>query len=142
MNDDVEALLALADEQMAGIEELYGESLAEKQVSSRLQALIKNVIENYRSALDYVANAAAEKYAKPGRVYWPYAPAPSDFPRHFDKNFPGLRNARPEIAAAWERCQPYQTGYDWLGALFELAKDNKHRALSPQKRVEQRRREA
>ncbi|HEY5294246.1 MAG TPA: hypothetical protein VIJ70_02060 [Gaiellaceae bacterium] len=140
---DVEALLDLADEQIAEVESIYEATLREHQVSPRLKALIKNVIENYRSALDFVANAAAERHGKTGsaKVYWPYAKIPAEFTKWFDKTMPGVRRNRPDLADAWERFQPYQPGFEWIAALVELANANKHRELTPQTRTETVRRE-
>ena len=74
MLKDVEAMLSLADEHIAEIAAMYERTLHEQEVPDRLKALIKGVIEQQRSSLDFVANAVAIKHgtAKDGdRIYWP-----------------------------------------------------------------------
>jgi hypothetical protein len=137
MLKDVESVLDLAAEQMDEIESIYQETLAEQEVSGRLQALIKGVIEHNRSVLDYVANAVAEKHGPASaKVYWPYATTPEKFDNYFDKNLPGVRASRPELVTAWKTYQPYESGFEWIGYLIELAKGNKHRVLTPQTKTE------
>ena len=144
MLKDVEAMLDLAGEQLDEIESIYEETLHEQEVSGRLKALVKNVIENYRSSLDFTANAVTAAHGSPGKanVYWPYATDAAKFSHFFDKCMPDVRKKRPDLADAWEKCQPYQHGYEWLGVVLDLARSNKHHTLTPQVRTEQRRREA
>jgi hypothetical protein len=139
MLNDVEATLGLAAEQLGEIEKIYNDTLAAQNIPPRLQALIKGVIEHQRSALDFTTHAIATGLgtARDGdRIYWPYARRPEDFVGYFDKNLPGLRAARPDIADAYQRYQPYTPGYEWIADLIELAKSNKHRQLTPQTRTE------
>jgi hypothetical protein len=140
---DVEAVLDLADERFLEIGALYQAALDAKSVPPRLQALIKGFLEHQRSALDYVAEAVNHAHGtKPGhKVYWPYAKLASEFTTRFDKNFPGVRSTRPDIATAWESFQPYNPGYAWIKHLMELTNENKHRALTPQVRTDTPRRE-
>lgn len=142
MLSDAEHVLDLADEHLAEIESLYEASLRDKEVPGRLQALVRSFIAENRSAMEYVANAVATKYAKKGRsVYWPNAKVRDDFEAVFDKSFPGIRDAHPDIAAKWAEVQSYQPGYEWIGILMELARENGHHELTPQTRTETVRRE-
>jgi hypothetical protein len=142
MLDDCRAVLDLAQDQLDQIGKIYEESLREKKVTPRLQAIIKNILENQRSALDYVAHAVTEKHGKPGmKTYWPYSTDRSKFVSFIDSNMPGVRSARPDIADEIAKYQPTEPGYDCLGYLAELNNENKHRKLTPQTRTEHHRRE-
>ncbi len=142
MLSDAEHVLDLADEHLAEIESMYEASLRDKEVPGRLQALVRSFIAENRSAMEYVANALAKKHGNAGRsVYWPNAKASGDFDAAFDKSFPGIRTGHPKIAKKWEQVQSYQPGYEWIGVLMELSRENGHHELTPQTRTETVRRE-
>ncbi len=78
--EQVDALLADAEEQMAAVRSLYDTSLTEKQVIRGLQVRIKNVLENQRSALEYVAHAVVVLAGGNGsRCYFPVLNEPGEF---------------------------------------------------------------
>jgi hypothetical protein len=135
--DDIDALLAEADEQMGPIRKAYAASLRAKEVAPGLQPKIKNVLENQRSALEYLAHAIVDQYGKKGtRVYFPIVATAGDFSGRFDKNMQGVATARPDIRDAIEQRQPYWSGYEWIGHLATLTNENKHQKLTPQRRAE------
>jgi hypothetical protein len=141
MLNDVEAMLALADEHISEIEAMYQATLTAQAVPPRLQAHVKGVIEQQRSALDFVAHEVAITHgtAREGdRIYWPYAKDSTQFDQFFDKNLPGVRQSQPAILDAWRKYQPYTRGYEWIADLVDLARGNKHRRLTPQTRTERR----
>ncbi len=91
MLPDAKAVLDLAAENLQQIHSIYEETLHDKEASPRLRALIKNVVENQRSALDYVAHAVTQKYGKSGtKTYWPYCEDPTKFVNSIDGNMPGV----------------------------------------------------
>jgi len=140
MLPDSESVLDKADDQLAEVRQMYEESLQQKQPSGRLLATIKNVLDNQRSALEFIAHAIYEQHGKKGsKCYYPYAHNAAEFNAVFDKNLPGVRAARPDIATAIQAHQPYQAEHGSLGYLVTLSNENKHRNLSPQSRREHRR---
>jgi len=136
--EQIKALVADAAEQLQLVDEMYEESLEEQSVSPRLQTRIKNVVENQRSALEYLANRIYEAYGdgKRAKSYFPVAESPEDFPRVFDLRLPGVAAGAAEVRAAIEERQPYRDGYGWLQDLVYLTNENKHRKLTAQTRKE------
>ncbi len=136
---DVDVLLDDADEQLKRVRDMYEASLQAKDASGPLQARIKNVLENQRSALDYLATAITNRDGKQGtKPQFPYSFEPEEFDKWFDKAMPGVRAARADIADAFRRHQPFQPGHDWVKDLAALTNENKHRQLTPQSRDETR----
>jgi len=127
-----QSVLDLADEQIAEVTRLHNEALPSGEVPGRMQALIKNVVENQRSVLDYTAQAVADKYGCGTRPYWMGMKTPGDFRIAIEKGLPGILKGHRKIADAFERHQPYQPDHDWVLHLFELTPENKHRRLTPQ----------
>jgi len=127
--------LDLAEEQIGQIDAIYAKTLEANEVSGRLQALVKNVLDNQRSALEFVAYAVVETYgdtSKLGKVHWPNTTDPTKFQGLFDFRVPGVRANRSDIADAFERHQEFQPDHEWATRLFPLSVENKHHMLSPQ----------
>jgi hypothetical protein len=132
--DDINAVLSTARSQFGVVRGLYEESLHRQQLHPDLQPLIKNLLENQRSSLDYLAERIFQKHgnATKTKVYYPLAKSSYDFPQWFAKNLPGVGRASPNTQAAIAARQPYRPGYDWLRHLNTLVIENKHRQLTPQ----------
>ena len=134
---DIDALIALAEKQLSIVHKMYGATLLEKDAST-LQVWIKNILENQRSALDYLACYIVAQHGKPGRykTYYPLASQGPDFQEVFRLKMRGLWEApaglRDDIRDAIEARQPFQAGYEWLGHLAVLTNENKHSRLTPQ----------
>ncbi len=139
--DSIDELLAHSQEQLREIEGIYQRSLAEKDPGQNLRARIKGFLENERSSLDYLAVRITAAYGSKNasNVYYPLAPAPTEFDRLIDKNMPGVRLSKPEIGEALKQYQPYTRS--WLGKLNRLTRENKHNDLSAQTRTSRARRE-
>jgi hypothetical protein len=133
--DDIHALLNAANGQLVILRALYEQSIEAQQLDPELRPLIKNILENQRSALDYLAQRILDKHGTPGatkKVYYPLAYGPNAFPNWFDKNLPGVKKGCPAAHDAIRDRQPYEPGYDWLQDLLDLVNQNKHRELTPQ----------
>ena len=80
---DIDALLEDADEQLERVRDLYEKSLREKEVPTKLKTRIKNVVENQRSALEYLAHAIYERHGdgKGAKSYYPGRPCPNEVSR-------------------------------------------------------------
>ena len=91
---DVEAVLMMADGQLAEITAMCEASLKAKTASPALQATIKNFLENDRSSLEYLAHALYDRFGTGGpdaRIYWPCTDDVKKVQQTFDRNLPGVR---------------------------------------------------
>jgi hypothetical protein len=136
----VEALLARAKQDFSALKKAYDASLHEKHVREDLKVSIKNIYENLRSCLDYIAHDTFEKFCsaskKPDRLYFPIRPSATEFKQAISKDFPALNTSAPGLYACLEAVQPYNS--DWLGKFNKLNNHNKHQDLTEQTRTEAR----
>lgn len=136
----IEALLARAKQDFSALKPAYDASLHEKHVREDLKVSIKNIYENLRSCLDYIAHDAFEKFCvtskKPDRLYFPIRPSANEFKSTILKDFPALDTSAPGLYAALEAVQPYNAS--WLGKFNKLNNHNKHQDLVEQTRTESR----
>src|ERR1035441_4334566 len=131
--DDINALLDDADEQIGVIQALHDPALSDEKERRRFRTRVKNVLENQRSALDYLAVGITEKYGTPkGFLYYPLAQSETDFAAQMNSKMPGGAAARPDIADAIKRHHPYVATHEWLRQLNRLTREHKHNRLSVQ----------
>ncbi len=137
---NIDALLSKAQDQLKAIRAEYDRSLHAQQIEPALKIDIKNLCENLRSALDYIAHDIREKHcpaANPkDRFYFPILPDAPTFAKQASQWFPGLPAACPAVWTMLESLQPYQPGYEWLGRFNRLNNENKHGNLVEQTRKE------
>jgi len=136
----VEALLRKANTDFAELKTAYNASLQEKHVREDLKVLIKNIFENLRSCLDYIAQDIFETHCsaakRPDRLYFPIRQTAAEFNTAIAKDFPGLQGAAKAVYDLLESVQPYQI--PWLGHFNKLNNLNKHPYLVEQTRTEAR----
>jgi hypothetical protein len=131
--DDIVALLNDSQEQLTLVESLCDQALDDQTARSRLTTRVKNVLENQRSALDYLAVGLTREFGtRKGAIYYPLAQDDNEFPELMEKWMPGVAGAQPAIAGAIRRHQPYQQGQEWLRELNQLTRQQKHNELTPQ----------
>ncbi len=131
--DDIVALLDDAEEQLKLAATLHDSALANPTARGPFKTRIKNILENQRSALDYLAVAITKEYGTPkGLIYYPLAPEESQFDGEMDRKMPGVAEAEPQIADAIKRFQPYRPDGEWLRQLNRLTREQKHNRLSTQ----------
>lgn len=134
----IEALLERADRDFKELKAAYDSSLHQKQVREDLKVSIKNIFENLRSCLDYMAHDSFEKFCsgakKPDRLYFPIRPSSKEFKQAMAKDFSGIDSSAPQLFSALEAVQPYNNG--WLGKFNKLNNHNKHQDLVEQTRTE------
>jgi hypothetical protein len=119
---------------------LYSDTLRAKEVSGKLRTKIKNVLENQRSALEYLAARMTDAYGKrKGNIYYPLAQSEPEFDAAIDSTMPKVRDTRQDIADEIKKHQPYNTPE--LKELSALTRENKHNRLTPQTKTESVRRE-
>lgn len=102
---------------------------------SDLRVDLKNILENYRASLDYVAHHLADRCVpkpSPDRIQFPIASAGDNtggFSTKVDKWFPGLCTSSPGARNYLLSIQEF-SGDLWLRQLADLSNFNKHRSLS------------
>ena len=137
---NIQALLARVAGDAEKIEREYKDSLHAKSIRPDLRIDIKNLFENLRSILDYLAHDVRERYcggANPKeRFYFPVIHDKVTFDMQVDRWFPSLRGTCPDLIAFLESVQPYQRDMEWLGYFNRVNNENKHGALIEQTRFE------
>jgi len=140
--EQIQSLLAVSKQQLSRIEESYNSSLHKKSIDPELQILIKNYLENLRSALDYLAREILENILleeKNKKVYFPITKKNqsfNDFKSLIGKYLPRLDSIRKDIFDALEKIQPYHDDYEWLADFAILVNNYKHQDLTPQEKIE------
>ncbi len=122
----------------------YKASLQKQTIDPSLQIDIKNVMENLRSALDFMAHDIYDKIVYPDRVssgekqlndiYFPYGKDENGFRSSIDRSLPKMSSLSPPIYLILERIQLHKCGNDWLYNFCTILNQNKHNTLSPQTR--------
>jgi len=88
----INALIIKAKKQYSAIESEYESSLAQKSVSEDLSIDIKNLCENLRSALDYLAHDIQETHCpslnKKDKIYFPILPDINQFRNKMSRWYP------------------------------------------------------
>lgn len=146
--EQVTALLEHADNDLKQIERAYTQALKEKEIPPSLQIDVKNLMENLRSALDYIAHDVYEIVIKPARdksgnkeierIYFPYGKTQTDFNSRLGSCLPELNSLDTTIYSAIESIQPHVSGDSWLYDFCTILNQKKHDTLTPQKREEKR----
>ncbi|MCE9969984.1 hypothetical protein LZ620_13330 [Aeromonas salmonicida] len=136
----IEALIRRSKLDFEDVKKSYDKSLHEKHVNEDLKISIKNIFENLRSCLDYLAHDLFEvkcaNAGTPGKLYFPIRQSTKEFSQIVAKDFPGLEVNHPEIFKVLEAIQPYNN--PWLGQFNRLNNQNKHQDLVEQTRTENR----
>src|SRR2546421_252253 len=106
----IDALLKHADASVEKLEAEYHKSLHAKSIDAALRIDVKNLCENLRSALDYLAHEIRETFCEPARAtakfYFPILPDRATFDTRVDQWYPGLRSSSPAVLAELEAIQP------------------------------------
>lgn len=136
----IEALLRKSQTVFADLKRAYDASLHEKHVREDFKVDIKNIFENLRSCLDYLAHDIFETHCpsakSPDRLYFPIRPTATEFNQAVSRDYPGLQTTSPVVFGILESIQPYRD--PWLGHFNRLNNDNKHQDLVEQTRAESR----
>lgn len=136
----IEALLRKSQAVFADLKRAYDASLHDKQVREDLKVDIKNIFENLRSCLDYLAHDIFETHCpsakSPDRLYFPIRATATEFNQAVSRDYPGLQTASAVVCVILESVQPYRD--PWLGQFNRLNNGNKHQDLVEQTRTESR----
>jgi len=136
----IEALVRKSREALSDLKPAYEASLHAKAVSEDLKVDIKNIFENLRSCLDYLAHEIFESCCQqnkpPDRLYFPIRKSRQEFDQVVNKDFPDLEKTRKAVYDFLESLQPYND--PWIGEFNQLNNENKHQDLVEQTRTESR----
>jgi hypothetical protein len=135
----ITALIGKAKKDFVVLKKDYDNSLNQKIISEELKIDIKNIFENLRSSLDYIAHDIHEACitTKPPRIlYFPIKQSRKEFDIGINKDFTDLNTNFPDVYSILESVQPYTDS--WLTKFNKLNNNNKHQDLVEQTRTEQR----
>lgn len=134
----IEALIRKARQGHQDLRAAYEASLHERYVREDLKVEIKNIFENLRSCLDYMAHEIYEVFCgqnpPPSHLYFPIRQNEVDFDMAIGNYFPNLVTVAPRIVAFLKSIQPFRD--PWLRNFNQLNNHNKHQDLVPQTRTE------
>lgn len=112
----------------------------QKEASSINKVILKNVLENMRSILDYIAQDILNKLKQnpknnelSDKIYFPYGQKENHFKKNIKRNFPTLKKDMPELYDLIESIQPFKLKDNWIVNLCELTNEVKHNNLSKTK---------
>ena len=129
----IKALISKSWRDFQTLKQDYKRSLDQEVILEEMKIDIKNIFENLRSCLDYMAHDIfefCENGKKLGKLYFPIRWSRKDFDQVVKKDFPSLHDKNPDIYKILERVQPYNN--DWLSKFNKLNNNNKHKDLVEQ----------
>lgn len=131
--DEVRGSLEVAAKHLVAIGTLYEADLDLQRVSPTLRGKIKGFLASQRSALDHLAQQVVAAHGTAGaHTHYPFAPEAAGFEASIDRNMPGVRERRPDLAATIARHQPFAATA--LGQLRNLLNDESTQRLTPETR--------
>jgi hypothetical protein len=141
---DTTSIIDAAIKQHREILASYEIALSNKSMDLRVP--VKNVMENLRSALDYMAHDIYEVCCQPIRkksglpdpfnIYFPYGRTEPDFKSRIGSSLPGLATTCPPVYDLLISIQLFACGDKWLYDLCSILNENKHDRLTEQVRTE------
>ncbi len=142
--NDVETILSAAKEQYESIRKDYDRALQDQSLDLRVP--VKNLMENLRSALDYMAHDIYEACCRAARVasgmpdpcniYFPYGQSEAYFRSGVGSSLPNLAINNPAVYDLIALIQPFRSGDTWLYDLCSILNEKKHNKLKAQVRSE------
>lgn len=146
--DQITALLQHIQNDLGYVEAQYQKALEKQTIPASLQIDVKNIMENLKSVLDYLAHDIYEIVIMPVRkvagdkeiekIYFPYGKTENDFKSSIEKYLPKLDSLQPALYKIIEDIQPHKSGSIWFYQFCQILNEKKHITLTPQKREEER----
>jgi hypothetical protein len=134
---NIEALLRKARAEFGQLRSAYDKALQAKTISEDLKVDLKNIFENLRSCLDYLAHEISETLCRPpksNQLYFPIRASEPEFRKVMSDQFDGLEQNAAALFSFLESIQPCKQS--WLGQFNRLNNGNKHQDLVEQTRTE------
>ena len=137
--NSINALILRTEKAITPLKGDYEAALRAKNISEDIKIDIKNIFENLRSVLDYLAHDISDYLAdsQPPRLYFPILQSIVEFEKVMAKDYSGVKANHPQVYAELEKAQPFND--PWLGQFNSLNNNNKHQDLVEQTRTESRR---
>ncbi|MGJ0342963.1 hypothetical protein NG769_10925 [Aliarcobacter cryaerophilus] len=138
-NNSIQALISKSKKSFISLKTDYDASLQDQIISEELKIDVKNIFENLRSCLDYMAHDIHEaciKGSTANRLYFPIRQTRIEFDQAINKDFQNLSSLHSDVYNLVEEIQPYND--DWLGKFNKLTNNNKHQNLEEQTKTESR----
>ena len=138
-NNSIQALIDKSKKDFSALKGDYEASLESQHISEELKIDIKNIFENLRSCLDYMAHDIHEECVtgrQSSRLYFPIRQTRNEFNQVINSDFPNLQTTNSDVYSLLEKIQPYND--DWLGKFNKLNNNNKHQNLEEQTKTESR----
>ena len=134
--DDILELLKVSDSNLDVVGLAYETARHDEEQLSAARPVIKTILGDLRSVLDYAAMSIFQSYSKKsGSPCFPYGEDEKAFVKAVNKNLNGLEQQLPEVYALVESIQPYACGDAWLMDLCSITNVTKHRHLGIQRRI-------
>jgi hypothetical protein len=135
----IQALINKSKKTFISLKRDYNNSLQNQTISEELKIDIKNIFENLRSCLDYMAHDIYENYITEStnkKLYFPIHQSRIKFDKAINKYFQNLSSIQKDVYNLIEAIQPYND--DWLGKFNKLNNHNKHQNLEEQTKTKSR----
>lgn len=133
--DDVRELLSEIDKNLEFLKGKYAKAQADDGESLIGRPLIKTILSDLRSVLDYCAQSIYESYSKKkGRPQFPYGEDEPKFVLSVKKYLNGLATQNSEVYSLVEGLQPHKAGNNWLYVMCSMTNVTKHKDLGRQRR--------
>lgn len=109
----------------------YQESVRAEELSNLAIGEIGTIIRALASGLDKLGNAAhVHAFGEEGiRTYFPLTTDEGQFSKLLRSNLRGIAEVKPNVAAAFERCQPFHPEFEILALLRPLYRTHAHRGF-------------
>ncbi|MBW7988685.1 MAG: hypothetical protein FVQ84_01500 [Planctomycetes bacterium] len=141
---DVNTIIAAATEQYEIVRKEYDCALQEQSLDLRVP--VKNLMENLRSSLDYMAHDIYEACCQssratagksdPRNIYFPYGRTKADFQSGIGSSLPDLASNNRGVYDLIASIQPFRCNDTWLYDLCSILNEKKHDKLKAQERSE------
>ena len=137
--EQIELIFEVVNEDFLTLEKIYFDSIKSKTLDKRIYIRVKNLLENLRTAYDFVAWDIIEKNKiEMQRAFFPIHKKTTDINKikiSLNGAFPGLENVNATLYNYLLQIQPALTDENtWLELFNDICGSNKHEMLSLQVR--------
>lgn len=133
--DDIYELLDAVDDNLVVLKAAYEKARFDEEQKNVVRPLIKSMLSDLRSVLDYSAQTIWESYTtKKTRPHFPYGKDEAKFRSSIKTNLDGLERQKPGAFVEVQSIQPHKCGSNWLHVLCSMTNMTKHNNLGKQNR--------
>lgn len=134
---DISELLAATSNNIFLLSKSYETARHDEDQLHAARPVIKTILGDLRSVLDYAAMSIYESYShkSSAKVQFPWGSDEKIFSSAATKYLNGLNVQNPDVYALIRSIQPFVCSDSWLGDLCSAANTTKHRNLGVQQRV-------